>query len=309
MIAFVFPGQGSQAAGMGADLSEAFPVCRRTFEEADETLGFPLSRACFSGPEADLQLTAVAQPAILTVSVAALRALATLGVRPAAVAGHSLGEYSALVAAGSLSFPDALRLVRRRGTYMQEAVPVGVGAMAAIMGPGRDEIEAICREAAAGGGVVSPANLNAPGQIVISGHAGAVDRAIELAGARGARRAVKLAVSAPFHCELMRPAADRLAADLEATRFDELSMPLVTNVDAEPILSGAEARRSLLSQVTAPVRWEESIRKLSAMGADRALEVGPGRVLMGLIKRIEPGLRCAPAGDAATIAAAKELAS
>lgn len=308
MLAFVFPGQGSQTAGMGADLSREFPVCADTFAEADDVLGFSLSQICFEGSEQELQLTAIAQPAILTSSVAALRVLESEGIRPAAVAGHSLGEYSALVAAGSLSFRDALTLVRKRGTYMQEAVPVGVGAMAAIMGLDLERIEQVCREAS-GATYVSAANLNAPGQVVISGHADAVDRAIALAQERGARRALKLAVSAPFHCALMQPAADRLAADLAATRFDDLSVPLVANISASALRTGAEARTCLIKQVTGAVRWEQSVRTLASMGVNRVLEVGPGRVLMGLIKRIESSIVCAPAGDAASLSSAKEFAA
>jgi [acyl-carrier-protein] S-malonyltransferase len=299
---------------MGADLAEAFPEARRTFQEADDVLGFALSRLCFAGPEQELQLTATAQPALLAASIAAWRALTSQGISCEMVAGHSLGEYSALVAAGALSFGDALLLVRKRGLYMQEAVPVGRGAMAAVMGLDREVLEELCREAVASrenppdgaGSVVWPANLNAPGQIVISGHTGAVDKVIALAQARGARRAVKLVVSAPFHCELMRPAATRLSVDLASTRFNDLSVPLVTNVSAEPIRSGEEARRCLALQVTAPVRWEESVRTLARMGATRALEVGPGRVLMGLIKRIEPGIVCSAAGDAGSVSSAKE---
>lgn len=312
MIAFVFPGQGSQDVGMGRDLAETWPVCRRTFEEADAALGLALTRLCFEGPEQELQLTANAQPAILTASVAAWRALEDLGLSPDAVAGHSLGEYAALVAAGGLSFADAVKLVRRRGQYMQEAVPVGEGAMAAVMGLDREVLESVCREARerAGGSsmVVSPANLNAPGQIVISGHAAAVDAAVAIAQDRGARRAVRLAVSAPFHCALMQPAADRLAADLELVALSDLKVPLVTNVHARPITSGAQARAALAAQVTAPVRWEESVHALAALGVKRALECGPGRVLTGLIKRIEAGIACAPAGDVPSINRAKETA-
>ncbi|HKY34007.1 MAG TPA: ACP S-malonyltransferase [Candidatus Polarisedimenticolia bacterium] len=309
MIGFVFPGQGSQAAGMGKDLAEAFPVCRRTFQEADEALGMAISRLCFEGPDSELQLTAVAQPAILAASVAAWRALAEAGIAPRAVAGHSLGEYSALVAAGSLDFGDALRLVRRRGLYMQEAVPVGEGSMAAILGLDRETLEEVCRQAReeqGAGAVAAPANLNAPGQVVISGHTAAVDRAVALAQQRGARRAVRLQVSAPFHCELMRPAAERLAADLEAAAFADPAVAVVTNVDARPVRTGAEARRALAAQVTAPVRWEESVMALGAMGVTRAVEVGPGRVLCGLIKRIEAGVSCAAGGDVPSITALKE---
>jgi len=310
MKAFVFPGQGSQTVGMGSDLSGALPICRDTFAEADDALGFALSRVCFEGPEDRLQLTAIAQPAILTASVAVLRALAQRGLAPDVVAGHSLGEYSALVAAGSLTFRDAVVLVHKRGRYMQEAVPVGVGAMAAIMGLDAAAIEEVCANAAGEDGeTVSPANMNAPGQIVISGHAAAVDRAVAMAQERGARRAVRLNVSAPFHCALMAPAADRLASDLGATRFADLTVPLVTNVDARPIRKGDEARAALARQVTAPVRWEESVRALAGMDVDRALEVGPGRVLSGLIKRIEPGMTTAPAGDVASLSAAEEFLS
>jgi len=312
MIAFVFPGQGSQEVGMGRDLAERHAVCREVFEEADAALGIPLARLCFEGPEQELQLTANAQPAILTASVAALRALELEGIRPEAVAGHSLGEYAALVAAGALTFGDAVKLVRRRGEYMQDAVPVGQGAMAAVMGLDREALEQVCRDArertGGAGMVVSPANLNAPGQIVISGHAAAVDAAVALAQERGARRAIRLAVSAPFHCALMQPAADRLAADLERTTMKDLHVPLVTNVHARAIRAAAEARAALAAQVTAPVRWEESVHALAGLGVRRALECGPGRVLTGLIKRIEAGIVCAPAGDLASIAKAQEAA-
>jgi len=309
MIAFLFPGQGSQSVGMGADLIGAYTVCRRVFEEADETLGIPLTRLCTEGPEADLQLTATAQPAILTASVAALRALESQGIRPDIVAGHSLGEYSALVAAGAVAFKDALVLVRKRGTYMQEAVPVGQGAMAAIMGLDAEILERICAEASVEGQLVSVANLNAPEQTVISGHAGAVDAAISLAQQRGARRAIKLAVSAPFHCALMQPAADRLAEDLATTTFHDLSAPLVANVSALPNRSGSEAREALVKQITSPVRWDQSVRTLAAAGARLALEVGPGKVLSGLVRRIEPRISCIAVGDSAGVASAKEAIS
>ncbi len=309
MRAFVFPGQGSQFVGMGADLAGSFPICRRTFEEAEGVLGIALRRVCFEGPEAELQMTAIAQPAILTTSVAALRALGEEGIEPDVVAGHSLGEYTALVAAGSLEFADAVVLVRKRGSYMQEAVPVGRGAMAAVLGLDRDLMEEVCREATSAGEMVSPANFNAPGQIVISGHAGAVARAIGLSRDRGARRALELPVSAPFHCPLMEPAAMRLAGDLQATRFADLRVPLVANVHARAVQTGEEARQRLREQVTAPVLWEDCVRTLVSMGATRALEVGPGKVLTGLMKRMEPGIRCEPVGDPAGIAAAKESRS
>ena len=295
MLAFLFPGQGSQSVGMGKDLHDAAAVCRRTFEEADAALDFPLSRACFEGPADALKLTATAQPAILAASVAALRLLAEKGIRPDIVAGHSLGEYSALVATGALQFADALRLVRARGLYMQEAVPVGVGAMAAVIGLDRDAIEKVCADAQQGR-VVSAANLNGPGQTVISGHADAVERAMVLAKERGAMKAIPLEVTAPFHCALMQPAADRLTPDLKATNFGSLEFPLVANVTATTVRDGAAARDLLIRQVTAPVRWEESVKTLAELGVARALEVGPGKVLTGLVKRIDRRIDCAPAG-------------
>lgn len=312
MLVFVFPGQGSQFTGMGRDLALARTIARDTFDEADATLGFSLSSLCFNGPEDQLQLTANAQPAILTASIAAMRCLSEIGVEPKAVAGHSLGEYSALVAAKVIEFADAVRLVRQRGLYMQDAVPVGRGAMAAVMGLDVAMINSICREASGGSegrvdGGVWPANLNAPGQIVISGDSEAVDRAIELAKSHGARRALRLAVSAPFHCPLMQPAADRLAKDLDGVNFKDPSIPVVANVDAAVVRSGVTAREALARQVTAPVRWEESVRALAAMGGRRAFEVGPGRVLSGLIKRISPELVCDPAGDAAALAEIAEV--
>jgi [acyl-carrier-protein] S-malonyltransferase len=284
-VVFLFPGQGSQYAGMGRELADSFPVARRVFEEADRALGFSISQLCFSGPDEALKLTENTQPAILAVSVAAYHVLEQNGVRPDYVAGHSLGEYSALVAAGALKFADAVRLVRKRGQYMQEAVPRGEGAMAAILGMRPGQVAEICRKAT--DGKVMPANLNSPEQTVISGDAAAVKSAVENASAAGAKRAVVLPVSAPFHSELMRPAQERLKEDLGATEFSLLKIPLVTNVDAGTITSGAEAREALIRQVTLPVRWEESIRELIEQGATTFVEVGPGRVLSGLLRQID----------------------
>jgi len=288
-LAFIFPGQGSQHAGMGKALAEAFPAARAVFEEADRALGFPLSRLCFEGPEEELKLTANTQPAILTCSVAAQRVLEEKAVRPDYVAGHSLGEYSALVAGGCLRLEEAVIAVRHRGEYMQEAVPSGEGAMAAILGLPANKVEEICREAAQGQ-VVSPANLNSPGQTVISGHTAAVERAMEAAKAAGAKRALRLPVSAPFHCRLLEPAAARLAVHFESVRFADLKVPLVSNVDADLIDAGAAARDALLRQVPAPVRWEESVRKLIALGCDTFVEVGPGKVLTGLLRQIDKSI-------------------
>jgi len=298
-IAFLFPGQGSQYAGMGQSLYEAFACARAVFEEADRTLGFPLSTLCFAGPEEALKLTANTQPALLTVSVAALAVLREQGCAPDYVAGHSLGEYSALVAAGSLRFADALRLVRQRGRYMQEAVPPGVGAMAALLKLPEGRLAEVLA-ASAPGQVLSAANLNSPDQVVISGHAGAVQRALEAAKAAGARRAVRLPVSAPFHCSLMMPAQERLAVDLNATAFADLACPLVNNWQAREIRTGAEAREGLIHQVSSPVRWMESVRYLAAQGVARFVEVGAGGVLTGLLRAIDPaleGVRCGEAED------------
>ena len=289
-VAFVFPGQGSQEVGMGRALFEAFPESRAAFEEADAVLGTALSRLCFEGPEADLQLTANTQPAILATSVAALRPLLARGARPDFVAGHSLGEYSALVAAGAVAFADAVRTVRRRGEYMQEAVPVGVGAMAAILGLDLPAIEAACRETA-GDEVVSPANVNSPGQVVIAGHAAAVERASARCLERGARRAVKLPVSAPFHCALMRPAQDRLLHDLQAVAFRDPAAPLVNNVDARVVRDAAACREGLVRQVSGAVRWHESVETLTREGVTTFVEVGPGAVLSGLVRKIARGAR------------------
>lgn len=285
MIACVFPGQGAQAVGMGQALAEAFPVCRATFAEADAALGFALSDVIFHGPADRLTLTAITQPAILTMSVAAYRLLESRGVRPAMVAGHSLGEYSAHVAAGTFAFADAVRLVHHRGQYMQEAVPVGEGAMAAILGGDEALVAQACAEAAQGE-VVSPANLNAPGQIVIAGSAAAVVRAGERAKALGAKRVIPLQVSAPFHCALMRPAEERLAPELRAVVAHDPRVPVVANVDAAPKTDAASSLEALIRQVSAPVRWEDCVRRLASSGVTAYVEVGPGTVLSGLVKKI-----------------------
>jgi [acyl-carrier-protein] S-malonyltransferase len=285
-VAFVFPGQASQYSGMGKELAEKYPVARAVFDEADQALGFSLSKLCFEGTEDDLKLTANTQPAILTVSVAAGRVLAEKGIAPDFVAGHSLGEYSALVAAGSVKFADAVKLVHKRGTYMQEAVPAGQGAMAAIMGLSPAVVQDACKRAAEGE-ICSPANLNSPEQTVISGHAGAVKRAVEIASQLGAKRSMVLPVSAPFHSALMIPAQEKLEKDLNAAEFEDLQVPLVTNVDADSIRQGEEARSALIRQVTMPVRWEESMRMLLDEGVNTFVEVGPGRVLTGLMRQIE----------------------
>lgn len=299
-LAFVFPGQGSQKVGMGRALAEAFPEAAAVFAAADEALGRSLSRLCFEGPEEDLQLTANTQPAILAVSVAASRCLAARGVVPDWVAGHSLGEYSALVASGTLDLADAVVTVRRRGEYMQEAVPVGEGAMAAILALDLAGVEEACR-ASAQGQVVSPANINGPGQVVIAGHTAAVERAMSACKAAGAKRAVRLAVSAPFHCALMMPAQERLAADLGRTTFRDPRAPLVNNVDARPVRSAGEAREGLIRQVSAPVRWQECAEALVREGVDTFVEVGPGTVLTGLLKKIAPGARFFNVQDPASL--------
>lgn len=286
MIAFIFPGQGSQAVGMGQALAGAFDVCRRTFEEADAALGEPLSRLIFEGPEDRLRLTENTQPAILTVSVAAARLLASRGIEPAFVAGHSLGEYSAHVCAGTIAFADAVRIVRRRGRFMQEAVPVGQGAMAAVIGLDAAAVAKACEEAAQGE-VVSPANLNMPGQVVIAGAAGAVARAGERAKELGARRVVPLPVSAPFHCALMKPAEERLAPELRALDARDPRVPVVANVDAEPRRDAASAIEALVRQVSSPVLWEDVMRRLASEGVRKYVEVGPGTVLCGLGRKID----------------------
>ncbi|MGE0450018.1 MAG: ACP S-malonyltransferase [Vicinamibacterales bacterium] len=306
MIACIFPGQGAQKVGMGKALADAFPVCRETFAEADATLGEGLSRVCFEGPEDQLVLTENAQPAILTVSIAAYRLIASLGVEPAFVAGHSLGEYSANVAAGTLAFADALSTVRRRGRYMQEAVPVGTGAMAAVLGLDAAAVARACEEVAQGE-IVSPANMNGAGQVVIAGAREAVARAGERAKALGARRVVPLPVSAPFHCALMQPAAERLAPELRALPVRDPRVPVVANVDAEPKRTAQEAIEALVFQVASPVRWEDVVRRLAAEGVTTYVEVGPGTVLSGLVRKIHPGATVVSVGAPDDVAAIEGL--
>jgi [acyl-carrier-protein] S-malonyltransferase len=307
-LVFLFPGQGSQAAGMGKELAFNHVAARRTFEEADEALGYALSKLCFEGPDDRLRLTEITQPAILTVSIATARVLAEYRIAPSFVAGHSLGEYSAHVAAGTLSFADAVRTVRNRGKYMQEAVPVGIGAMAAILALGMDQIRAACAEAIAefSGQVCEPANINSPGQVVISGSKAAVERAAELCKQKGARRAVMLPVSAPFHCSLMQPAQDRLAADLHALTFHAPEIPVLCNIEAVPVRDAAKARDTLIRQVTGAVRWENSMRSLIAQGATQFLEAGPGAVLTGLLRQIDKSQACLNVENQATLLKAKE---
>jgi [acyl-carrier-protein] S-malonyltransferase len=298
--AFIFPGQGSQYIGMGKTLTERFSSARQIFGTADQVLGFSLTQLCFEGPADVLQLTENQQPALLTVSIAAFRVLAEQGMKPDFVAGHSLGEYSALVAAGGLDFGDAVQLVRKRGRYMQEAVPAGVGAMAAVLKLPEGKLDSILAEASQGE-VVSAANLNSPDQVVIAGHAGAVGRAVELAKAAGAKRALLLPVSAPFHCSLMKPAQERLAADLNSTSFRDLAIPLVNNWQAQLIRSGAEAREGLYQQVPNPVRWSDAIRQLAGEGVTRFIEVGAGGALTGLLRNINRELQGSKFGEAADL--------
>jgi len=304
MDAFVFPGQGSQYSGMGKELAENFKVAQLVFEEANDSLGFDLAKLCFSGSDEDLKLTANTQPAILTTSIAALQVLQQeTDLTSAYAAGHSLGEYSALVAAGVLTFAAAVRTVRQRGTFMQEAVPVGVGAMAAIMGIDGDDLLSLCHDASAGD-VVAPANFNSPGQIVIAGHTAAVERAITLAKVRGAKRALLLPVSAPFHSTLMAPAADRLKSELDKVSVAPFTCPVVSNVEAVPCRDEARVKSLLIEQVCAPVRWDESVLNMKDSGVTRYIEIGPGRVLSSLIKRID---RSAIQSNIADISSLKKL--
>jgi len=299
-MALLFPGQGSQAIGMGKDLAEKYPLARRTFEEADDALGYKLSAVCFEGPEDQLRLTEITQPAILTVSVAVLRVLETRVPRVSFVAGHSLGEYSAHVASGTFSFAEALRTVRNRGRYMQEAVPVGVGAMAAVLGMDLVKVTAVCRDAAQGE-VCEPANINSPEQIVISGNTAAVERAAKLADERGAKRAKLLPVSAPFHCSLMKPAQDRLEGDLNALRLQKPVYPVACNVDAELVTDDLRARDTLLRQVTGPVKWDACVRLLIAQGVQTFIEAGPGKVLCGLLRQIDRSKACLNVNDESSL--------
>ena len=304
-IALLFPGQGSQAVGMGKDLAEKFSEARRTFEEADDALGYRLSQVCFEGPEEQLRLTEITQPAILTASVAVLRVLDTRIPKPRFVAGHSLGEYSAHVASGTVAFADALRTVRNRGKYMQEAVPVGVGAMAAILGMEVERIAEVCHDAAQGE-VCEAANINSPEQIVISGNASAVERAVKLAEERGAKKAKLLLVSAPFHCSLMKPAQDRLQADLNGLTLHDPAYPVACNVDAELVSDGSRARNTLVRQVTGSVKWDQCVRLLIANGVQTFIEVGPGKVLWGLMRQIDRSRTSLNASDAPTMAKTAE---
>ncbi len=299
-IGFIFPGQGSQYVGMGKELRDNFSMARQVFEEADDTLRFSISGLCFQGPEEALKLTENTQPAILTTSVAALKVLQSeKGVTPHLAAGHSLGEYSALVAAGAFTFADAVRIVRLRGKFMQEAVPVGEGAMAAILGMEREKIEQLCEELSEGE-ILSPANFNCPGQIVIAGHSGAVQRAVERVKQEG-KKAISLPVSAPFHSPLMKPAGVRLEKELEGIAVKGLSIPVVTNVEAEPNRSEKKVKELLVAQVSSPVRWEESMRKMIDEGVEQVLEIGPGKVLSGLMKRIDSRVETGNLEDVQTL--------
>jgi [acyl-carrier-protein] S-malonyltransferase len=304
-LAFIFPGQGSQAVGMGKDLAEKYPAARQAFEEADEALGYKLSQVCFEGPEDQLRLTEITQPAILTVSIAALRVLQTQIPRPSFVAGHSLGEYSAHVASGTITFADAVRTVRNRGQYMQEAVPVGTGAMAAIVGLNQEIVEEICREAAQGE-VCSAANINSPDQIVISGNTAAVERGAKLASERGAKLAKLLPVSAPFHCSLMKPAQDRLESDLVALKTHKPVYPVACNVEATLVSDEIRAVKTLVAQVTGAVKWEQCMRLLIAQGVQTFVEIGPGKILSGLMRQIDRSKTCVNVRDQSSLESALE---
>jgi len=308
MIALLFPGQGSQAVGMGKDLAEKYPVARDTFEEADDALGYKLSTVCFEGPEDQLRLTEITQPAILTVSIAALRVLETRIPKPSYVAGHSLGEYSAHVAAGTFGFADAVRTVSNRGKYMQEAVPVGVGAMAAILGMDLEKVTAVCHDAAQSE-VCEPANINSPEQIVISGNTAAVERAAKLADERGAKRAKLLPVSAPFHCSLMKPAQDRLQGDLDALKLQKPAYPVACNVEAELVTDDLRARDTLVRQVTGSVKWDQCMHLLIGKGVQTFIEVGPGKVLCGLMRQIDRSKTCLNVSDDASLTKTVEAIS
>lgn len=299
-IAFIFPGQGSQAVGMGKELAEKYPIARQTFEEADEALGYKLSEVCFNGPEDQLRLTEVTQPAILSVSIAALRVIEGRVPRPSFVTGHSLGEYSAHVGSGTMTFADAVRTVRNRGKYMQDAVPVGVGTMAAILGMELEKVVTVCQDAAQGE-VCSPANINSPEQIVISGNTAAVERGTKLADERGAKRAKILPVSAPFHCSLMKPAQDRLEGDLDILKMQKPVYPVVCNVEASLVSDELRARETLVAQVTGAVKWEQSMRLLIENGVQTFLEIGPGKVLCGLMRQIDRSATCLNVGDEASL--------
>lgn len=297
MIAFVFPGQGSQFPGMGQDLAENFAVSKQVFEEASDAIGIDVAALCFSGTEEELKLTANTQPAILTTSIAALRALeAETDLKPDFTAGHSLGEFAALVCAGALDLGEAVKIVRQRGTFMQDAVPVGVGTMAAIMGLDQETLEAICRDAAEGE-ICSPANFNSPGQVVIAGHTGAINRACELAKSQGAKRALPLPVSAPFHCSLMSPAGEKLGEVLAESTIHSLNIPVISNVEAKENSDASRVKELLVKQVSAPVLWDQSVVRMAESGVETFLEIGPGKVLTGLIKRIAKGKATANVQD------------